>query len=229
VANQRIHGTTKEIPDIVWENREISKLKPYLKPNMELFHPKGEFRKVDKTSLISFKSVKYSVPMLFQSSKVIIEVKAPNLLIYNPETGQEIAKHEICREKGRTIKNNNHYRDHNKDIASFESSIREVIGVALGSSICNSLKHEFPKNYKDQLVGLKKTLSSYKSKSDLSVPLEHVCNRSGLRVSFIRDYLEAYYCTTREKVEDFEELGSYMSGNLSSYAQLTAKEMSWDL
>jgi len=222
VANQRIHGTTHEKPEVVWQTREQPKLKPYLKPAMELFHPKGIFRKVDKTSLLSFKSVKYSVPMLFQSSKVIVEEQGSLLLIYAPETGEEIARHTISHEKGKTIKNNNHYRDYNKDITSFEFSIAELVGEPLARSLCYRLKREFPKNYKDQLVGLKKTLSAYRIKTDLSIPIGHICDRPGLRVSFIRDYLEAYYCTSRDKVEDFEQLGSYLTGDLSPYARLTA-------
>jgi len=222
VANQRNHGTTKEVPQSVWQIREQPKLKLYLKPAMELLTPKGEFRKVDKTSLISYKSVKYSVPMLYQSSRVIVEVKDKHLLIYSPETGEEIARHPVSKQKGKIVKNTNHYRDYNRDISSMETSIKEVAGISLGSDLCYRLKREFPKNYKDQLVGLRKILSGYHSKTDLDVPLGHLSNRSGLRVSFIRDYLEAYYCKSKEKVDDFEVLGPYVTGNLSAYGQLTA-------
>ena len=222
VANQRIHGTTREVPQSVWQIREQPKLKPYLKPAMELLTPKGEFRKVDKTSLISFKSVKYSVPMLYQSSRVIVELKDKHLLIYSPETGEEIARHLISRQKGKTVKNTNHYRDYNKDISSFEASIKELAGISLGNDLCYRLKREFPKHYKDQLVGLRKVLSGYQTKNDLAVPLGHISARHGLRVTFIRDYLEAYYCTSKEKVSDFEELGPYVTGDLSVYGQLTS-------
>lgn len=221
IANQRTHGTTFEVPEVVWENRERRMLKPYLQPSMELFHPKGEFRKVDKTSLISFKSVRYSVPMIFQSSRVIVKEAENELIIFSPETGEEIARHAVCRQKGKTVKNNNHYRDYQKDISAYEKTITDMLGAALGETLCRQLKAGFPKNYKDQLMGLRKILRPYLNKADLCTPLGAISERAGLRVSFIKDYLEAYYGGPRETVYDFENLGAYMTGDLSAYSRLT--------
>jgi len=126
---------------VVWQDREKSKLRPYLQPTMELFHPKGEFRKVDKTSLISYKSVKYSVPTIYQSSSVIVKEEDNDLIIFNPESGEEIARHKVRREKGVIVKNRNHYRDHQKDIDDYERSITSLLGETSHLNVPAQRKH----------------------------------------------------------------------------------------
>ncbi|RZB35294.1 MAG: hypothetical protein SRB1_01062 [Desulfobacteraceae bacterium Eth-SRB1] len=113
VANKRIHVTTKKKPEELYSLVEQSKMKPYLQPEM-MFDVNGEKRNVDKTSLISYKSNKYSVPMIYQSSTVMIRQDGSKLIIYKPESSDIIAKHDICEGKGHIIKNTNHYRDHQK-------------------------------------------------------------------------------------------------------------------
>jgi len=78
-------------------------MRPYLQPAM-MFDVNGEKRNVDKTSLISYKSNKYSVPMIYQSSTVMIRQDGRKLIIYNPESNDMIAEHDIFEGKGHIIK-----------------------------------------------------------------------------------------------------------------------------
>jgi len=82
VANNRIHGTTMKRPGEVYSLVEQSKMKSYLQPGM-MFDVNGQKRNVDKTSLISYKSNKYSVPMIYQSSTVMIRPDGTKLMVYN--------------------------------------------------------------------------------------------------------------------------------------------------
>src|SRR3546814_4376141 len=72
----------------------------------------AQTRRADKTGLISWKSNKYSVPMAWQRANVGVAEHSNDLTITDLETGDTIAIHELCAEKGRTVKNTHHYRDH---------------------------------------------------------------------------------------------------------------------
>ena len=192
VANKRIHGTTKKRPEEVYSLVEQSKMKPYLQPGM-IFDVNGQKRNVDKTSLISYRSNKYSVPMIYQSSTVMIREDGRKLMIYNLESGDMIAEHDICEGKGHIIKNTNHYRDHRKRIKDLEEDIAGIVGNELGQKLCTILKASSPKIYRDQFTGLIKVIKHHSDKQDINNPLGLLAERPRLTVTFIRDYLEAFY------------------------------------
>jgi len=192
VANTRIHGTTKKRPGKVYSLVEQSKMRPYLQPGI-IFDVNGQKRNVDKTSLISYKSNKYSVPMIYQSSTVMIRQDGTKLMIYNPESSDMIAEHDICEGKGHIIKNTNHYRDHRKRIKDLEEDIAGIVGNELGQKLCTILKASSPKIFRDQFTGLIKVIKQYSDKQDIDNPLGLLAERPRLTVTFIRDYLEAFY------------------------------------
>lgn len=193
VANQRIHGTTAQRPQGVYDNHEKPQMKAYFAPEQLMPSPQGESRKVDKTGLISFQSNKYSVPMPYQSSKVWVKEEGDRLGIYDFHSQEEIASHPLSLGKGQVLKNTNHYRDYQQELADHEATIGRVLGEQLAQKLCALLKTTLPKIYKDQLVGLMKLLQLYSEKQDLNTPLEHLANREQLKVSFIKNYLQAFY------------------------------------
>ncbi len=73
IANERIHGTTRQVPRVLFESEEQDCLKTYLSPDPLMAGAQRQLRRVDKTSLISFQSNKYSVPMLYQQSTVCLQ------------------------------------------------------------------------------------------------------------------------------------------------------------
>jgi hypothetical protein len=89
-------------------------------------------RKADKTGLISFRANKYSVPMAYQRSTVLVEVKADQLLIFNALEHAEIARHTIVLGTGHIIKNTDHYRDVSARIADYEMRINGLVGERAG-------------------------------------------------------------------------------------------------
>lgn len=196
VANVRIHGATRKIPEECYESEEKDKMKPYLRPHF-LSESYGEKRLVDKTSLISHRSNKYSVPMKYQSSTVFVKVEGTKLVIRDAEVFQLIAEHDIHQEKGKIIKNTNHYRDYEKHISDREDEVCELIGEELAGRLCNIIKRTSPKIYKDQLVGFLQVLKNHLGREDIVAPLNALSERPRLTVSFIRDYLTAY-CANKE-------------------------------
>jgi len=197
-ANARTHGTTRKIPRQVYEEKELSVMRPYFMPSCvkEMAGGAPARRKVDKTGLISWRSNKYSVPLIYQKATVGVDQVDHRLIITDLETGAQVAEHAVCQGKGRIIKNNNHYRDHEKRIRDLEFSVEDRLGELLGGRICRLLKASSPNIYKDQLTGLIKVLSRYED-LDLEV-MERLSQGPRLTVTKIRDYLEAYSLSGKE-------------------------------
>src|SRR5690606_13576345 len=108
-------------------------------------------RRADKTGLVSWRSNKYSVPMPYQCAAVGVREAAGELLISDLESGERIAVHALCTEKGRIVKNNNHYRDHAQRITELEAAIEAQLDEDVGRQLCRLLKRTAPRIYKDQL------------------------------------------------------------------------------
>ncbi len=217
-ANERVHGTTGEVPRQVYEDKEHSVMRPYFTPSFVKSNVSGPSkRKVDKTGLLSWRSNKYSVPMTYQQSTVGVEQRGEKIFIIDLETGSEVAEHAICHEKGRIIKNRNHYRDHEKRICDLESQVKEYIDEELGGKVCKVLKATSPQIYKDQLVGLIKVLSRHNG-VDMGI-MERLSQKPRLTATMIRDYLEAY-SLSEEGPED-KSAPADSCRELARYASLT--------
>ena len=195
VANQRMHGTTGQQPWVHYDNEEKVKMQPYLTPsclpNNSAAH---ETRQVDKTSLISWQSNKYSVPMAFQSAKVGVSAQAGQLLIHDLASGDRIAEHVISLEKGQILKNTHHYRDMKQRVEALEDTLAQQLGDSVSQRLCALLKATSPKIYKDQLLGAKQVIATHtvqygRIRADL---LERILTAPRLTVTQLRDLLDAY-------------------------------------
>jgi hypothetical protein len=218
-ANVRIHGTTGKVPRQVYDEEEHSAMRAYFPPLFvkDEISETPSRRKVDKTGLLSWCSNKYSVPMPYQQAIVGVEQVGENLYVTDLGTGSRIAEHVICHEKGRIIKNNNHYRDHEKHVRDFEAQVKEQLEEPLGSRICSLLKATSPQIYKDQLAGLIKILSRH-DEVNLDV-MEKLSQRPRLTATMIRDYLEAY--SLSEETPASRPVSSDTARDLARYAKLT--------
>lgn len=221
VANLRVHGTTKKKPAEVYETEEREKMKPYLRPSFLSEDDTEEVRTADKTSLISHKSNKYSVPMNYQSSNVLVKEEGQKLEIRDIRTKEVIAEHTLSNGKGEIIKNTNHYRDYKKMISDKEREIGEITGKEVSEEILKVIKATSPKIYKDQLAGLITVLKQYREKESLQEVLKRLSERNRLTVTFIRDYLGAVY-TERELSTVVESSGESI-GMLAVYGNLLTK------
>ena len=220
-ANARTHGTTGKIPRDVYEKEERGVMRSYFTPFFvsEATSKGPTRRKVDKTGLLSWHSNKYSVPMRYQQGTVGVEQKGDRLFITDLVTGSQIAEHALCHGKGQIIKNNNHYRDHEKRICDLESNVKGHLGDELGTRICCILKATSPQIYKDQLLGLVKVLSMYDD-IDLEV-MEGLSKRSRLTVTMIRDYIEASIVCSEKKPVTRHSPSDTVNRDLARYARLT--------
>lgn len=223
VANCRTHGTTQQVPLEVFERLEQHTLKEYLKPPLANKNVRGETRRVDKTSLISWKTNKYSVPLPYQSCSVLVESRDNTLFIYGIASGSQIATHDISMGKGQIVKNNNHYRDYKKKITDHEGEIYAILGEETGESICRIIKQTVPKIYKDQLVSLKAILSRNKDQEVLRKIISGLTDRPRLKVSFIRDYLDGYFLAPEHENNDVTpQIPCNANADLAGYGDIRA-------
>lgn len=223
VANCRIHGTTQQVPVTVFERQERHTLKEYLKPSFANNDVRGETRRVDKTSLISWKCNKYSVPQPYQSGSVLVNSQENTLFIYDIASGRQIATHEIRIEKGQIVKNNNHYRDYQKNITDHENDIYAILGEETGGRICSIIKQTVPKIYKDQLVSLKAILSRQQDPVVVIQAISGLTDRPRLKVSFIRDYLDGYLLAPQHENNQIKgQIPHNANVNLVGYGDIRA-------
>lgn len=187
VANARVHGTTGKVPREVYEAHERGTMKPYVA--IGLPREQSE-RKADKTGLISFRANKYSVPMAYQRSTVLIEVNNEQLTILDALESAIIATHSIVLGKGLIVKNTDHYRDVSIKIAEYEAAIEDLVGEDAGKQLCQLLKLTSPKIYKDQLAGVRQILMSQTDISDKLIA--RLIARPRLTATQLLEYVEAF-------------------------------------
>jgi len=123
------------------------------------------------------------------------------LLISDLASGEQIASHPLCPDKGRVIKNTNHYRDHAQRTAALQADIETVVGTETGAALCAQLKRSDPRIYKDQLVAARTLLRRFEP-VDPEL-MAQLAQRPGLTASRLRNYLEAAAAATaRERVPE---------------------------
>lgn len=216
IANLRVHGTTKQIPQVLFDNEEKASLKSYQLSNYTYDYSQHITRKVDKTGLISWSGNKYSVPMAYQQASVYVQEEDGVLVIFEPTSQQEIARHTLSKQKGQIIKNTTHYRDLNELTEELEAKIIEVIGETTGRMLCHLLKSTSPHIYKDQLRGAIKVLQSFCEPIDEAIIFK-LCKRTSLTVTYLREYLEAHMMKKKKLKQQAK------NNSLDCYADLTNK------
>lgn len=190
VANARVHGTTGQVPRTHFDRDERQHLRPYLSAaSLATRVANTQTRRADKTGLVSWKSNKYSVPMAWQQANVGVAEHESELTIADLETGDTIAVHGLCTEKGRIIKNNHHYRDHAQRIADLERAVATLVPTDTAQALCALIKRSSPRIYRDQLVAVRALLQEYMP-VDMDLVLD-LTQRHELTASMLKRYLQA--------------------------------------
>jgi hypothetical protein len=114
-TNLLLHGTTKEITKIMFEQKELLSLNPLPidQATGEIRRYVGfkeEFRKVTLDCLISYKSNKYSVPHYFASKEVWLKILYGTTIQIFSSRNKLIASHSISLLKGEVILNKEHFK-----------------------------------------------------------------------------------------------------------------------
>ena len=192
IANVRVHGVTGEVPAERYARLEKAAMRAYLVPAglEELCGEAVLTRLADKTGLIAYKANKYSVPLAYQRGRVGVCEVDGELLITDLSSGEVIARHVLSCAKGEVVKNTNHYRDREQQIAELEADLAEVLGTGSAARLCAQLRAAEPRHYKDQLRGARRLLGAH---GDIAVAVvEYLAAKACLSATQLRDHLEAF-------------------------------------
>jgi transposase len=194
-ANQRVHGRTGQSPCALYERAEKAKMRPYLTPSCIQDSAVVATRKADKTGLIAWQSNKYSVPMAYQNARVGVCEQDGQLRISDLNSGEVIAEHGACQDKGQIIKNTHHYRDRELRVETLEQELQQLLAKPeLALALCAVLKATSPKIYKDQLAGAKQVLAEH-IRSHGALPealLQRLLDTPRLTATGLKERLAAY-------------------------------------
>ncbi|ERS07444.1 hypothetical protein Q673_17150 [Marinobacter sp. EN3] len=127
--------------------------------------------------------------MAWQQARVGVLESGGQLHISDLSTGDVIASHALCTDKGKVIKNTHHYRDHAQRVTTLESKINEMIGSEIGQRLCQQLKRSEPKIYKDQLVATRDLLKRHAPVDPALITT--LAERPGMTATRLQSYLEA--------------------------------------
>lgn len=161
-GNRKVHNTTKKRPVEVF-----SLEKQHLRPvtgniNFLKNYENSITRSVHKDNTIRYLSNRYSLPLgtFHKHENVSIkETKDRELLIYNSETGELLAKHQIPEGKGQLIKDRKHTRDRTKGIDAFIDTVaKRFEETETAYDYLEKLREKYPRYIRDQLqIILKET------------------------------------------------------------------------
>ena len=152
--------------------------------------------------------------MVYQKSDVCVKEEDGVLIIFEPVSQQEIARHTLSKLKGQIIKNTAHYRDLSELTADLEAKVIEALDDTTGRLLCHLLKTTSPHIYKDQLRGALKVLQSFCEPVDKDI-IHKLCQRPSLTVTYLREYLQAYMMKIKKTKQQTK------NSSLDCYADLT--------
>ncbi len=162
IANARDHEVTKKRPVDLFEDE-----RPLLSQRYAVVD--RSTRQVDKTGLLSFAGTKYSAPFAYQRKEVAVASSDGVLIPRDPDTGKEIARHDIPDHRGGIVKNTNHYRDFRKSVSDLTVAAQAGLQQLPDSAaLIARIKTDNPKIVRDQLRGL--TTLYYKRVKCLLLP-----------------------------------------------------------
>lgn len=119
-GNYKIHGTIKKRPVEVFQ-QEKKHLRPVTQ-KISYTNPVSSItRTVRKDNTILYQTNRYSVPLgTYNKQKTVYIAQIDEyLLVYASKNGSLIAKHRLCQEKGKLIRDRQHTRDRSKGIDAF--------------------------------------------------------------------------------------------------------------
>lgn len=158
-GNGKIHNGTKRRPaDVFLVEKQHMRQVNLLNHN----HNPSITRSVRKDNTVLYQSNRYSVPLgTFQKfPEVNLYVGEENkLVIYHSESGEILATHSICLDKGKLIQNRSHQRDQSKGLNEWIEVVSAYFTDKLQAELyLNELRKRYPRYFRDQLTLIKKCI-----------------------------------------------------------------------
>lgn len=203
-GNYNVHNTIKKRPFEVFtlEKQHLRKASPLLS-NLESNHTQSITRNVNKDNTIRFESNRYSVPAGTYSTckQVSILASKQELKVINAATGEILATHKICKEKGKLIKNSNHSRDRNKTINHLKQNVLTLLTHHKSNDFIEEICRKYGRYRRDQLQLLYETALEYPQWIDVAM---EKCIENNLYSA--NDFRDIVHYLQRNKHADFPKI-----------------------
>jgi hypothetical protein len=144
--------------------------KQHLRPVSGNIHFQNDYensitRSVHKDNTIRYLSNRYSLPLGTFNKHQTVSIKETDdrhLLIYQSDTGELLAKHQIPEGRGLLIKDRKHTRDRSKGIDAFIDTVaNQFEETDVAHDYLDKLREKYPRYIRDQLqIILKETKQS---------------------------------------------------------------------
>jgi len=164
-ANGQLHGTTKKVP-----LEELATERAYLHPFYPItsLEPATKPYSVRKDNTLSYQSNFYSLPRgsyRGKGSKVWVRVEA-NLLIICQKDHTEIARHTISSEKGKQVRNNDHFRDKSAGLDKLRQSVVDCFtDSGAANAFLDTIYQQRGRYFRDQLQLIKEAIQKHQGQS----------------------------------------------------------------
>ncbi len=165
-ANAKIHDTTKKIPAEVFA-LEKAYLRPVHNKKTKRIVESSITRTVRKDNTIWFEANRYSVPLgTYDGTNKVVGIRVTEreqLVIYELDTGQIIAEHDLCLDrKGQLIRNRSHVRDRTKGIHEYmEYIIAHFSDTSAAKRYIDEIRERKPRYMRDQLQVIDQSVKNY--------------------------------------------------------------------
>ncbi|MEG0086918.1 MAG: IS21 family transposase [Niameybacter sp.] len=152
-GNGKIHDITKKVPKEVFPVEK----EHLLQIPSSLFNKKSTISltySVRKNNTISYKQNRYQVPKGTYSpgKEVLLSLKDDMLVLVDPDTGEVLATHKICTDKGKLIQIHHPEREKGKNLQDLEDKALKLLGDSANAKrFLQSIEEAKPRYYKDQL------------------------------------------------------------------------------
>jgi hypothetical protein len=164
-------------------------------------------RCVHKDNTIRYLSNRYSLPLgtFHKHETVKISVTEDHqLVIFIPETGEIIAKHDIPQGRGNLVKDRNHSRDRTKGIDAYIDTVAEHFpDKKLAYKYLTIVRERYPRYIRDQLQIILRE-SKKNSKDILSTALNECFKRSLYSATDFSDIIS--YVKRQRCIEDTTDI-----------------------
>ncbi|RMG70677.1 MAG: IS21 family transposase [Chloroflexi bacterium] len=110
ICNKRLHGTTRKVPQGVFEAEEKATLLSLPAERYEIY--RIEKRKVNRVGHITFQGNYYSVPYIYLGQRLIVQSNGKLLRVF--EGLEEVALHPLASGKGQYITREEHKPPHKR-------------------------------------------------------------------------------------------------------------------
>lgn len=214
ICNKRKHGTTHKKPEAVFNQIEKAQLGQLPAQRYEIWQ--WEERKVNRLGHISFRSSYYSVPDKYVGKQLRVKSNGYLLKVYHDH--QEVALHQLSKEKGTYVTRHEHLPVHKQPKGpDYYQAKLEQIGPAAVAMLQAFLKLH-PNHWKEKTQGILSLQRNYSPQK-----IENACQRALQFKSY--SYLVVKNICQKGLVGDAEEdalpndLGGY-NHDLAVYDQL---------